>query len=76
VLTTPPYVTRKLAAGSDEPGGTLGKVLAEPRLSPQVAACLGEQLQEQYAQLMTDPVPDVLVQILEPLYRKRRSDLD
>ncbi|MBB3018965.1 hypothetical protein FHR70_002019 [Microvirga lupini] len=39
----------------------------EPALPPHVATFLGEQLQAYYAQLMSEPVPDCLVQLLAQL---------
>jgi hypothetical protein len=45
----------------------------EPTLPSHVAAFLGEQLQTYYAQLMSEPVPDRLVQLLKQLDRKERG---
>ena len=59
----------------DEPDGLEdgqsidGEPAPEPTLPPRVAAHLGEQLQAFYAHLMTAPVPDRLVQLLEQLDR-------
>jgi Anti-sigma factor NepR len=59
----------------DEPDGLEdgqsidGEPAPEPTLPPRVAAYLGEQLQTFYAHLMTEPVPDRLVQLLEQLDR-------
>jgi hypothetical protein len=39
----------------------------EPNLPPHVATFLGEQLQAFYAQLMSEPVPDRFVQLLQQL---------
>jgi hypothetical protein len=42
----------------------------EPTLPPHVATFLGEQLQAYYAQLMNEPVPIRLLQLLAQLDRK------
>jgi hypothetical protein len=42
----------------------------EPTLPPHVATFLGEQLQAYYAQLMNEPVPDRLLQLLAQLDTK------
>jgi Anti-sigma factor NepR len=42
----------------------------EPALPPHVATFLGEQLQAYYAQLMNEPVPDRLLQLLAQLDTK------
>jgi hypothetical protein len=39
----------------------------EPNLPPHVAAFLGEQLQAFYSHLMSEPVPDRFVQLLQQL---------
>ena len=39
----------------------------EPTLPPHVATFLGEQLQAYYAKLMSEPVPDRLIQLLAQL---------
>ncbi|KLK93440.1 hypothetical protein AA309_08960 [Microvirga vignae] len=47
-----------------------GEPAPEPTLPPRIAAYLGEQLQAFYAHLMSAPVPDRLVQLLEQPDRK------
>jgi len=42
----------------------------EPNLPPHVVAFLGEQLQAFYSHLMSEPVPDRLLQLLAQLNRK------
>jgi hypothetical protein len=42
----------------------------EPTLPPHVATFLGEQLQAFYSHLMSEPVPDRLLQLLAQLNRK------
>ncbi len=42
----------------------------ESVLPPHVATFLGEQLQAYYAHLISEPVPDRLIQLLEQLDRK------
>jgi hypothetical protein len=42
----------------------------EPILPPHVATFLGEQLQAFYSHLMSEPVPDRLLQLLNQLDRK------
>jgi hypothetical protein len=42
----------------------------EPSLPPHVATFLGEQLQAFYAHLVSEPVPDRLIQLLAQLDRK------
>jgi hypothetical protein len=65
--------------GLEEPG-TLDDILnvngdpgPEPALPPHVATFLGEQLQAFYAHLMSEPVPDRLVEILTRLDRTGSS---
>jgi hypothetical protein len=41
----------------------------EPTLPPHVATFLGEQLQAFYSHLMSEPVPDRLIQLLAQLDR-------
>ena len=43
----------------------------EPTLPTHVATFLGEQLQAYYAQLLSDPVPDRFVELLQQLDGKR-----
>jgi hypothetical protein len=50
-----------------------GEPAPELTLAPCVAAYLGEQLQAFYAHLMSEPVPDRLVQLLEQLDRTRSA---
>ena len=45
----------------------------EPILPLHVATFLGEQLQAYYAQLMSEPVPDRLIQLLKQLDGKERD---
>jgi hypothetical protein len=45
----------------------------EPILPPHVVASLGEQLQAFYAHLMSEPVPDRLIEILTRLDRTGSS---
>ena len=73
MLTTLPHVVRKTPDIRQEPQPVTGNVLHEPSLPPQVAACLGERLRTYYAALMSEPVPDALLQILEPLDQKGRA---
>ena len=42
----------------------------EPVLPPHVATFLGEQLQAFYSHLISEPVPDRLIQLLDQLDRK------
>ena len=72
MLTALPPVAQKTADERQEPQPVTSNVLHEPSLPPQVAACLGERLRTYYAQLMKDPLPDNLLQILEPLKQKGR----
>jgi hypothetical protein len=46
----------------------------EPTLPPDVATFLGEQLQAFYAHLVSEPVPDRFVQLLQQLDGKKKSD--
>ncbi|MBF9195547.1 NepR family anti-sigma factor [Microvirga terrestris] len=50
-----------------------GDPAPEPSLPPHVAAFLGEQLQNYYSQLMSEPVPDRFVQLLKQLDGKERD---
>ena len=45
----------------------------EPILPPHVVASLGEQLQAFYSHLMSEPVPDRLIEILNRLDRTGSS---
>ncbi|WP_134499663.1 NepR family anti-sigma factor [Microvirga pakistanensis] len=72
MLTTLPHLVEQVPDTFQEPQAATGKFLHEPTLPPQVAACLGERLRAHYAQLMSDPVPDALLRILEPLDQKGR----
>ncbi|MEE1654581.1 NepR family anti-sigma factor [Microvirga sp. CF3062] len=45
----------------------------EPALPPHVATFLGEQLQAYYAQLMSEPVPDRLIELIAQLDQKRNG---
>ena len=47
-----------------------GDPVPESVLPPHVATFLGEQLQAYYAHLISEPVPDRLIQLLEQLDRK------
>jgi hypothetical protein len=42
----------------------------EPTLPPHVATFLGEQLQAFYSRLMSEPVPDRLIRLLQQLDEK------
>jgi hypothetical protein len=44
-----------------------GDLHPEPGLPPHVAASLGEQLQAFYAHLMSEPVPDRFLQLLQQM---------
>jgi hypothetical protein len=50
-----------------------GDLGPEPGLPPHVAASLGEQLQAFYAHLMSEPVPDRFLQLLQQLDGKERD---
>jgi hypothetical protein len=67
VLTTRPHLVHQVPDNTQEPQAATSKLAHEPTLPPQVAACLGERLRAHYAQLMSDPIPATLLQILEPL---------
>jgi Anti-sigma factor NepR len=45
----------------------------EPILPPHVATYLGEQLQTFYAHLISEPVPDRFVRLLDQLDRQRNG---
>ena len=45
----------------------------EPTLPPRVTTFLGEQLQAYYSHLMSEPVPERLVQFLQQLDEKEKS---
>ncbi|WP_343039377.1 NepR family anti-sigma factor [Microvirga makkahensis] len=45
----------------------------EPMLPPHVATFLGEQLQAFYAHLVSEPVPDRFVQLVQQLDGKKKS---
>jgi hypothetical protein len=53
--------------GLEDPRSVDGEPVPEPTLPPHVATYLGEQLQAFYAHLMSEPVPDRFVQLLEQL---------
>lgn len=63
----------KIETPPDEPDGLEdrqsvdGEPAPEPTLPPHVAAYLGQQLQAFYAHLMSEPVSDRLVRLLEQL---------
>jgi Anti-sigma factor NepR len=48
----------------------------EPTLSPGVAAHLGDRLRAYYAHLMSDPIPDHLVRLLQALDGHEGADND
>jgi hypothetical protein len=50
-----------------------GNLGPEPGLPPHVAASLGEQLQAFYAHLMSEPVPDRFLQLLQQLDGRERD---
>ena len=50
-----------------------GDPVPEPRLPPHVAALLGQQLRTFYAHLVSEPVPDRFVQLLEQLDGKENG---
>jgi hypothetical protein len=74
VPTTRPHLVHQVPDTSQEPRAATSKLPHEPTLPLQVAACLGERLRAHYAQLMSDPIPDALLQILEPLNQKGRAN--
>jgi hypothetical protein len=46
---------------------------SEPALLPHVAVSIGEQLQTYYSHLMSEPVPDRFIQLLDRLDRKENG---
>jgi hypothetical protein len=61
------------ANGFQDPHAATSKHFHEPTLSHQGAAGLRERLREHYAQLMAEPIPEIFLQILEPLDQKGRA---
>jgi hypothetical protein len=76
VLTTWPHLVHQVPNTSQEPQAPTSKLPHEPNLPPAIATCLGERLRAHYAQLMSDPIPDALLQILESLNQKGRANHD
>jgi hypothetical protein len=74
VLTTRPHFVHQVPDTFQVPQAATSKLPHEPILPPQVAACLGERLRAHYAQVMGDPIPDALLQILESLGQKGRAN--
>ena len=74
MLTTPPHLVHQVPDSFQEPQAATSKLPHEPNLPPAIATCLGERLRAHYAQLMSDPIPDALLQILEPLDQKGRAN--
>ena len=73
VLTVLPEVAQETPGELYEPQSTAREGYQEPSLPPQVIACIGERLRAFYAQLVKEPVPDALLQILGPLNKKGRA---
>lgn len=51
-----------------------GEPAHEPALPSDVAAFLGDQLRGFYSQLMSEPIPERFVQLLEQLDQKGEAD--
>jgi Anti-sigma factor NepR len=73
VLTVLPEVAQETIGEPCEPQSAVREGYQEPSLPPQVIACIGERLQAFYGQLIKEPVPDSLLQILAPLNKKGRA---
>ncbi|WP_230534530.1 NepR family anti-sigma factor [Microvirga roseola] len=50
-----------------------GDAAFEPALPPQVVADLGERLRGYYSHLMSEPVPDRFIQLLEKMDRGEKA---
>jgi Anti-sigma factor NepR len=74
VLATPSNAIPNDLVEAREPQAEENGTPSEPVLSPDVVAHLGEQLRAYYTHLMSDPVPDHLVRLIEALDGKGSAD--
>ncbi|WP_420846785.1 NepR family anti-sigma factor [Microvirga tunisiensis] len=73
VLTPWPEASQTALGDLNQLEGARGEPHPEPTLPPHVAACLGERLRVHYAHLVSEPVPDDLLRILQPLGQTGRA---
>jgi hypothetical protein len=74
VLMTMPKVDQRKLGDIGEPPVASSELPHQPSLPSDVAACLGERLRACYSPLMKDPVPEHLIQILEAMDQKERTN--